>query len=168
MLNHIIQLLHIICSLLFSSKYFLTSSYVLSWLRIFWSGVHNFQTDSQFSNYICGFPPRFANKIISVLNNKNFWDIDFLYLRIRSVFIYVPGPPVKNTYSAVDVYSIYYFLFYSVTEENGIIFKERMTWYIRLRVLKLWRRRHWRPTPVPLPGKSHWWRSLVGCSPWGH
>ena len=24
------------------------------------------------------------------------------------------------------------------------------------------------PTPVPLPGKSHGWRSLVGCSPWGH
>ena len=31
----------------------------------------------------------------------------------------------------------------------------------------LWRRqRH--PTPVLLPGKSHGWRSLVGCSPWGH
>ena len=28
-------------------------------------------------------------------------------------------------------------------------------------------RRHWRPTPVFLPGKSHGWRSLVGCSPWG-
>ena len=30
----------------------------------------------------------------------------------------------------------------------------------------LWKR-HWRPTPVLLPGKSHGWRSLVGCSPWG-
>ena len=29
-----------------------------------------------------------------------------------------------------------------------------------------WRRR-WNPTPVLLPGKSHGWRSLVGCSPWG-
>ena len=27
-------------------------------------------------------------------------------------------------------------------------------------------RRQWHPTPVLLPGKSHWWRSLVGCSPW--
>ena len=26
----------------------------------------------------------------------------------------------------------------------------------------------WQPTPVLLPGKSHGWRSLVGCSPWGH
>ena len=29
-------------------------------------------------------------------------------------------------------------------------------------------RRQWQPTPVLLPGKSHGWRSLVGCSPWGH
>ena len=26
---------------------------------------------------------------------------------------------------------------------------------------------HWHPTPVLLPGNSHGWRSLVGCSPWG-
>ena len=30
------------------------------------------------------------------------------------------------------------------------------------------RRRQWHPTPVLLPGKSHGWRSLEGCSPWGH
>ena len=28
-------------------------------------------------------------------------------------------------------------------------------------------RRRWHPTPVLLPGESHGWRSLVGCSPWG-
>ena len=27
--------------------------------------------------------------------------------------------------------------------------------------------RQWHPTPVLLPRKSHGWRSLVGCSPWG-
>ena len=27
--------------------------------------------------------------------------------------------------------------------------------------------RQWQPTPVLLPGKSHGWRGLVGCSPWG-
>ena len=32
--------------------------------------------------------------------------------------------------------------------------------------LHIWRRK-WQPTPVSLPGKSHGWRSLVGCSPWG-
>ena len=30
------------------------------------------------------------------------------------------------------------------------------------------RRRHWQTTPALLPGNSHGWRSLVGCSPWGH
>ena len=29
------------------------------------------------------------------------------------------------------------------------------------------RRRQWQLTPVLLPGKSHGWRNLVGCSPWG-
>ena len=29
-----------------------------------------------------------------------------------------------------------------------------------------WRRK-WQPTPVFLPGKSHGWRSLAGCNPWG-
>ena len=33
----------------------------------------------------------------------------------------------------------------------------------RCRVRGVW----WHPTPVLLPGKSHGWRSLVGCSPWG-
>ena len=27
-------------------------------------------------------------------------------------------------------------------------------------------RRQWHPTPILLPGESHRWRSLVGCSPW--
>ena len=30
----------------------------------------------------------------------------------------------------------------------------------------IWRRQ-WQPIPALLPGKSHGWRSLVGCSPWG-
>ena len=30
----------------------------------------------------------------------------------------------------------------------------------------IWRRQ-WHPTPVFLPGKSHGWRHLEGCSPWG-
>ena len=29
-------------------------------------------------------------------------------------------------------------------------------------------RRQWQPTPVLLPEKSHEWRNMVGCSPWGH
>ena len=29
-----------------------------------------------------------------------------------------------------------------------------------------WRRK-WQPISVFLPGESHGWKSLVGCSPWG-
>ena len=29
------------------------------------------------------------------------------------------------------------------------------------------RRRQWHPTPVLLPRKSHGWKSVEGCSPWG-
>ena len=29
-------------------------------------------------------------------------------------------------------------------------------------------KRQWQATPVLLPRKSHGWRSLVGCIPWGH
>ena len=35
------------------------------------------------------------------------------------------------------------------------------------RIWQIWQRRQWHPTPVLLPGKSHGWRSLEGCSPWG-
>ena len=34
-------------------------------------------------------------------------------------------------------------------------------------VIRWFQRRQWHPTPVLLPGESHGWRSLVGCSPWG-
>ena len=46
---------------------------------------------------------------------------------------------------------------------TGISSKKRCSWLV-----SIWRRRQWHPTPVLLPGKSHGWRSLVGCSPWGH
>ena len=38
--------------------------------------------------------------------------------------------------------------------------------FLELNIL-LYQRRQWQPTPVLLPGKSHGWRSLVDCSPWG-
>ena len=41
-----------------------------------------------------------------------------------------------------------------------------LTGYLQAVTVFQWRRQ-WHPTPVLLPGKSHGWRSLVGCSPWG-
>ena len=34
--------------------------------------------------------------------------------------------------------------------------------------VRVYWRRQWHSTPVLVPGKSHGWRSLVACSPWGH
>ena len=45
----------------------------------------------------------------------------------------------------------------SVRVFRNILLKESSSW-----------RRTWQPTPVLLPGKSHGWRCLVVCSPWGH
>ena len=38
---------------------------------------------------------------------------------------------------------------------------------VQSRVMKILWRRKWQPTPVPLPGKPHGWRSVIGYSPWG-
>ena len=50
--------------------------------------------------------------------------------------------------------------------ENLLRIQQADDWRFALRC-KRGRRRQWHPTPVLLPGKSHGWRSLVGCSPWG-
>ena len=39
--------------------------------------------------------------------------------------------------------------------------------FLLLGNIPYYQRRQWQPTAVLLPGKSHGWRSLVGCSPWG-
>ena len=48
---------------------------------------------------------------------------------------------------------------------NAFLIKLPMVFFKELE--QIIRRRQWHPTPVLLPGKSHGWRSLIGCSPWG-
>ena len=47
-----------------------------------------------------------------------------------------------------------------------MIWKKWILFLIKGKQRAFWRRQ-WHPTPILLPGKSHGWRSLVGCSPWG-
>ena len=42
----------------------------------------------------------------------------------------------------------------------------RYIYFCFLIIFVTWKVRQWNPTPVLLPGKSHGWKSLVGCSPW--
>ena len=68
------------------------------------------------------------------------------------VEIYVVKDKSVNRKKGVDLFRILVSLF---TSSLLKILSKNMT-----------RRRQWQPTPVLLPGKSHGWRSLVGCSPW--
>ena len=48
----------------------------------------------------------------------------------------------------------------------GLFEQQNEDWIITLFSF-LPQRRQWHPSPVLLPGKSHGWRSLVGCNLWG-
>ena len=69
---------------------------------------------------------------------------------------------------------------YSLEEKiwpNSVLKRRDITLLTKVRLVKaivspvvllwMWQRRQWQPTPGLLPGKSHGWRSLEGCSPWG-
>ena len=51
-------------------------------------------------------------------------------------------------------------------KRKHILFLLNLNEYLTSCIVHPWRRQ-WQPIPVLLPGKSHGWRSLVGCSPWG-
>ena len=76
-------------------------------------------------------------------------------IRVRTATI---APLLSLVWTAGSIHSYYY------------LTKTIRTSWIPPRVLsissELSERRQWHPTPVFLPGKSHGWRSLVGCSPW--
>ena len=55
------------------------------------------------------------------------------------------------------------------TESNTSIIMFLITLHISETIFNIWFPVDTNsPTPVLLPGKSHGWRGLVGCSPWGH
>ena len=73
-------------------------------------------------------------------------------------------PPAALTFLSLSGHD-YLFNF---IENEVFLFNPQMfeTLNYLLHAILLNRRRQWQPTPVLLPGKSHGWRSLVGCSPW--
>ena len=83
----------------------------------------------------------------------------------------ISRPPVKTRVQSPTVYTLLY------KWENLNIALDLCNYQLthgNIHYWCLWRwpavahcRRQWHPTPVLLPRKSHGWRSLVGCSPWG-
>ena len=68
--------------------------------------------------------------------------------RVRHDLVTQPPPCFPYIIKKLTVYQIIYLSsFICTSPSNG--------------------RRQWHPTLVPSPGKSHGWRSLVGCSSWG-
>ena len=57
-------------------------------------------------------------------------------------------------------------VFVSAAKKCGIYPQHNGKFSVEEVLAYLWRRQ-WHTTPVLLPGKSHGWKSLVGCRPWG-
>ena len=69
-----------------------------------------------------------------------------------------PATSLSNLLST----KLLFFFRFTMTLQTLCLIKSRDIWPLAFS----WRRQ-WHPTPVLLPGKSHGWRSLIGCSPWG-
>ena len=82
---------------------------------------------------------------------------------------------MKRSFEYPDMGSIKYsFTFkYKKGGQQGLGMGEMGRCWSRVQISNLYsskelnRRRQWHPTPVLLPGNSHGWRRLVGCSLWG-
>ena len=99
---------------------------------------------------------------------------DFVYL--RKVFIFV-FRKIFLLYS--DYFPHYLFKYFSILQQfpirqilhclkfscDSLTLRFLKSFYFEITIASR-QRRQWHPTPVLLPGKSHGWRSLVGCSPW--
>ena len=96
----------------------------------------------------------------------NSWQIDRETVEIVSYFIFW-GSKISADGDCSHEIKRRLLLGRKVMTNLDRIFKSRdITLPTKVRLVKA-RRRQWHPTPVLLPGKSHGWRSLEGCSPWG-
>ena len=96
----------------------------------------------------------------------------YLIYSKRSTFFYSPCHILRivchnldlHAYSSLFIVVIVNFTFFFVCL---LIFVLCYFNWLILSLYYIFAFRQWHPTPVLLPRKSHGWRSLVGCSPWG-
>ena len=96
-----------------------------------------------------------------------------LKLNIQKTKIMASGPITswEIVGETVETVSDFIFLGSKITADGDCSHKIKRRLLLGRKVMtnldSIFRRTGWHPTPVLLPGKSHGWRSLVGCSPWG-
>ena len=82
-----------------------------------------------------------------------------------------------NKYPSLELYSFCklmnskFMKSYFIKNDDNVWWHWNFSPFINILLLTnfidIYRRRQWHPTPGLLPGKSHGWRSLGGCRPWG-
>ena len=80
-----------------------------------------------------------------------------------SISVFSHGLPVRTPVTGFRAHSnpVWPHLLLPVTQQRADV--HRSQYY----GTSIWEEKAVAPTPVLLPGESHGWRSLVGCSPWG-
>ena len=122
---------------------------ILGISKLKWTGMGEFNSDDHYI-YYCGQESRRRNGVAIIVKKRVQNAVLGCNLKNdRMISVRFQGKPFNIT--VIQVYAPT-----SNAEEAEI---ERFC-------EDLWRRQ-WHPTPVLLPGKSHGWRSLVGCSSWG-
>ena len=93
-----------------------------------------------------------------------------LKLNIQKTKIMASGPITSQEIDGETV-ADFIFLGCKITADGDCSHEIKRCLLLGMKVMtnldSIFQRKRWHPTPVLLPGKSHGWRSLVGCSPWG-
>ena len=93
-------------------------------------------------------------------------------------FLIYSLPQYTNSFSHYQHYSPEWYFFFFLTKYERTLGTSLVTQMVKslpamqgtsvyLWVGEIPWRRKWQPTVVFLPGKSHGWWNLIGCSPWG-
>ena len=128
---------------------------------------------------VIAFLPRSKHLLISCLQSPSAVILE--PKEIKSVTVSIVSPSICHKVMGLDAmifvfwmlsfkptFSLFSFTFTKKLFSSSLLSAIRVvsSAYLRLGSSLDWRRQ-WHPTPVLLPGKSHGWRSLVGCGPWG-
>ena len=142
------------CSLPGSSVHGIFQARVLEWVAI------------AFSTRKTPWTAAFQAPLSMGFSRQEYWSGVPLALQVESLPAEPQGKPKHTGVGSLSllqgIFLIYTMKYCSTIKNETMLFAATMDG-----PRDYHRRRQWHPTPVLLPGRSHGWRSLVGCSPWG-